>query len=270
MLTDTHCHLNFESFDTDRELVLERAEAADVKRILIPGLDLSTSRAAVAFASSHPNVHAAIGIHPNSADTWTPESLDELRELAQNPKVVAIGEIGLDYYWEVTPDQLQRKLLEDQLELSAELGLPVVIHIRDKDFVQEPALQNTLEILGAWQSGVRMNCPDLAERPGVLHSFSGNLNSAELAGEYNFNIGITGPVTFKKSARLREVVAGVSEDQILIETDAPFLTPHPHRGERNEPAYVRFVAEMIAAVRKTNFIQIADVTTANAKRLFHW
>lgn len=270
MLTDTHCHLNFESFDADRELVLKRAEAVEVTRILIPGLDLPTSRAAVELAASHPSVYAAIGIHPNSADTRTPESVDELRELSRNPKVVAIGEIGLDYYWEITPVSLQRKILEEQLELSAELGLPVVVHIRDKDTFQEPAMRNTLEILDAWQLGLRYNYPDLAERPGVLHSFSGSLNSAELAGEYNFNIGITGPITFKKSERLREVASGVSEHRILIETDAPFLTPHPHRGERNEPAYVRFVAEMIATVRETHFIQIADATTANAKRLFHW
>jgi TatD DNase family protein len=270
VLVDTHCHLNFDSFDSDRAQVLQRAEQAGVLRVLNPGVDLETSRAALALAQAHPAVYAAVGVHPNDVAGWSPAALDELRRLAEDPKVVAIGEIGLDDYWQRTPRELQEQAFRQQLDLAAELGLPVVVHVRDADPQNRPAMRRTLEILAAWQQSLAVRAPHLAERPGVLHSFSGDLEDARRATAAHFYVGITGPVTFKKADVLRQVAANLAVDRLLIETDAPFLTPHPHRGERNEPAYVRFVAEKIAALRGMDFERFAQVTTESAERLFRW
>lgn len=270
MLVDTHCHLNFESFDLDREAVLERAAQAGVGRILNPGIDLETSQAAVKLAEAYPPVYAAIGIHPNEALSWNASSLDELRRLAAHPKVAAIGEIGLDYYWERCPQEVQRAVFEAQLELAAELGLPVVIHVRNARADDPRSMEDTLDVLSAWQPSLAARAPELANRPGVLHSFSGDLAAALRAASHQFFIGVTGPVTFRNAETLRQVVAGLPADRLLIETDAPFLTPHPHRGERNEPAYVRFIAEKIAAVRNLEPDRLIEITTESAERLFRW
>ncbi len=270
MLADTHCHLNFESFDIDRPAVVARAQAAGVRHILNPGVDLPSSQAAVQLAVDFEPVYAAVGVHPNDAEAWSEASLEELRQLARQPKVLAIGEIGLDYYWDRTPVALQRAILEDQLDLAAAVGLPVIVHVRDKAPDEMPAMREMLCILKEWTRHLAIRNPDLAGRPGVLHSFSGNVDMALEAIGLNFRIGITGPVTYKKADRLREVVARVPEESLLVETDAPFLTPHPHRGERNEPALVRFVAEKIALIRQTNLETITEITSLNAERLFRW
>lgn len=270
MLVDTHCHLNFESFDQDRAAVLERAAQAGVGRVLNPGIDLETSRAAVELAEAHPAVYAAVGVHPNDGSTWDATTLDELRRLAGHPKAAAIGEIGLDYYWERTEHSVQRKVFVEQLGLAAELGLPVVIHVRDANPDDRRAMRDALDILTEWQTSLSARGVDLAERPGVLHSFSGDVDDALRAATHKFWIGVTGPVTFKKAEILRQVVAEAPVDRLLIETDAPFLTPHPHRGERNEPAYVRFIAEKIAAVRNLELDHLVQITTESAERLFRW
>jgi len=278
LLVDTHCHLNFDSFEPDRQAVLERARQEGVARILNPGIDLGTSRAAVALAEAVPEVYAAVGVHPNDADTWDATALSELRALAQHPKVVAIGEIGLDDYWEKTPRPLQEQVLQAQLDLAAELGLPVIIHIRNARAAggsgPNCTMQDALAILGAWQRGLAASAVSatraLAQRPGVLHSFSDSLEFARAATAANFYIGITGPVTFKNADELRRVAGQVSQERLLIETDAPFLTPHPHRGERNQPAYVRFIAEKIAGLRSLQVEQFAEIITENAERLFLW
>ena len=270
MLADTHCHLNFESFDTDRPAVVARAQAAGITRILNPGVDLSSSQSAVMIAGAFEPVFAAVGVHPNDAQTWSQTSLTQLNTLARQPKVVAIGEIGLDYYWDRTPISLQRVILEQQLDLASELGLPVIIHVRDKSPDDMPAMRDALSILTNWTSGLNNKNPALAQRPGVLHSFSGDTSAALNANRLNFRIGITGPITYKKADRLREVAASVPENLLLIETDAPFLTPHPHRGERNEPALVRYVAEKIASIRQKDTETIIEITSLNAERLFRW
>jgi len=278
LLVDTHCHLNFDSFEADRQEVLEQARREGVARILNPGIDLATSRAAVALAEAVPEVYAAVGVHPNDADTWDEGTLAELRELAQHPKVVAIGEIGLDDYWEETPRALQEQVLQAQLDLAAEVGLPVVIHIRNARAAgpgdAHRTTQDALAILGAWQRGLAGSAAPitqaLAQRPGVLHSFSDSLESAQVATAAGFYIGITGPVTFKKADELRRVAGQAPLERLLIETDAPFLTPHPHRGERNQPAYVRFIAEKIAGLRDLQVEQFAEIITENAERLFLW
>ena len=270
MLVDTHCHLNFDSFDLDRAAVVERAAQAGVNRILNPGIDVQTSRAAVELVQAFPAVFAAVGVHPNDASGWSDITLGELRLLAAQPKVVAIGEIGLDYYWQRTERSVQIKAFEQQLDLAADLGLPVVVHVRDASQDDRRAMQDALEILVRWQSHLAAHSPDLASRPGVLHSFSGDLDDARRAAASQFCVGVTGPVTFKKAEILRQVAAGLPVDHLLIETDAPFLTPHPHRGERNEPAYVRYIAEKIAAVREMAYDNFEQITTDSAERLFRW
>ena len=194
----------------------------------------------------------------------------DLEALARQPKVVAIGEIGLDYYWDRAPVALQQAIFERQLDLAAELGLPVIVHVRDKSPEDMPAMRDVLSIFKQWTAALAHHKPELAQRPGVLHSFSGDREAASNANQLNFRIGITGPVTYKKADRLRDVATSIPEDLLLVETDAPFLTPHPHRGERNEPALVRYVAEKIANIRQMNIETITEITSLNAERLFRW
>ncbi|MEJ2709598.1 MAG: TatD family hydrolase [Anaerolineales bacterium] len=263
MFVDTHCHLNFDSFENDRQEVLERARQAAVRRILNPGVDLASSRAAVELAQSNEQVYAAVGVHPNDALSWNEGTIDALEELAEHPKVVAIGEIGLDYYRERAPRDLQMEIFGQQLLLAERVGLPVVIHNRE-------ATADILGMLEEWQMGLMATSPMLADRPGVLHSYSDNEANAMQAIDLNFFIGITGPVTFHNAPELQHVVTALPIERLLTETDAPFLTPHPHRGKRNEPAYVRIITEKIAQLRELPVEIVAEITENNAGRLFNW
>jgi TatD DNase family protein len=262
--------LNFDSFDQDRQAVIQRGRTAGVTRLLNPAIDLESSRAVLALAESTPEVYAAVGVHPNDADTWQDGAQDELRRLADHPKVVAIGEIGLDYYWERASHDLQQRIFWQQLELAAETGLPVVVHTRNASPTDTRATTDALDILEQWAIALAQAGSPLAVRPGVLHSFSDGVQAAQRARALHFCLGITGPVTYKKADLLREVVACLPLEALLIETDAPFLTPHPHRGERNEPAHVRFVAEKIAQVKALDYSTVAAATAQNAERLFLW
>jgi TatD DNase family protein len=263
LFVDTHCHLNFDSFENDRQEVLERARQAAVRRILNPGVDLASSRAAVELAQSNEQVYAAVGVHPNDALSWNEGTIDALEELAEHPKVVAIGEIGLDYYRERAPRDLQMEIFGQQLLLAERVGLPVVIHNRE-------ATADILGMLEEWQMGLMATSPMLADRPGVLHSYSDNEANAMQAIDLNFFIGITGPVTFHNAPELQHVVTALPIERLLTETDAPFLTPHPHRGKRNEPAYVRIITEKIAQLRELPVEIVAEITENNAGRLFNW
>ncbi len=249
MLVDTHCHLDWHGFDADRDAVVARAHAAGVTRMITIGTDVPTSRRAVEFARDYPGVYAAVGVHPTDCADFGPAALAELRALAAAPRVVAIGEIGLDYYWHKTEPAQQLRTLRAQLALAAELGLPVIVHNRE-------ATEDTLAILAEWRPA------------GVLHSFSAGWPAAERALALGLYLGFTGPVTFKKADELRQVVARTPAERMLVETDSPFLTPHPHRGERNEPAYVPFVAAGLAAARATTADEVARRTSANAEQLF--
>lgn len=270
-LTDTHCHLDFEKFDADRHQVLERARAAGLTRILVPGLDLPSSLRAVKLAESDPMIFAAVGFHPTDALQWREDSLPALETLCKSEKVVAIGEIGLDYYWDSAPHDLQQCVLIEQLNLAARVRLPTVIHLREAaDAEAGDCATDLLKILEQWVTRLRVESNPLVERPGVLHSFSGNLQTAEKALDLGFYIGITGPVTYKNAETKRQVVSGLPLDKILIETDAPFLAPVPQRGKRNEPAFVGHIADKIGEIHKINPQEVARITSANAGRLFCW
>jgi TatD DNase family protein len=269
-LTDTHCHLDYHKFNVDRAEVLQRAADAGVMRMLVPGLHHRSSADAVHLAESNPRVYAAVGFHPTDMKEFTPRTFEKVKDLARHPKVVAIGEIGLDYYWVKDAEEraIQRERLLEQLALAKEVNKPVVLHMREEnDAWFGEASTHLLEILREWQSSLQGN---LKENPGVLHSFNGTLETAQQALSLNFYIGITGPVTYPNAEKKREVVQQLPLDRILIETDAPFLTPVPHRGKRNEPAYIRHIADKIAEIHSKSPAEIADQTAQNAARLFAW
>jgi len=276
-LTDTHCHLDLEKFDADRSDVLARAWQAGLIRILIPGLDLASSRRVIRLAETHPNLFAAVGVHPSESLGFGPASLLELRALAlrdgQGPhsKIVAIGEIGLDYYWDDAPHAWQQSVLSQQLDLAAELNLPVVLHLREAaDALDGDCSRDMLAILETWVGRLRLEDHPLAQAPGVLHSFSASGTIAARALDLNFYIGVTGPLTFKNAEAKREVVKSLPLERLLIETDAPFLAPVPQRGRRNEPAFVRHIADKIAEIHNKTPEDVAAQTAANAARLFSW
>ena len=270
MLTDTHCHLDYNKFDPDREEVIQRAYDAGLIRLLVPGLDHRSSKEAVRLADSNPSVYAAVGFHPTDLDKFSERTFQQVKELASHPKVAAIGEIGIDYYWVKESDKraFQRKALILQLQFAKEINKPVIIHMREEnDAWFGEASQDLLTILEEWQKGLQS---PLAERPGVLHSFNGNLETAQKALALNFYLGITGPVTYKNAEEKRKIIRQLPLDKILIETDAPFLAPVPFRGKRNEPAYVHHIADKIAEIHSKSPAEIATLTTDNAAHLFAW
>jgi TatD DNase family protein len=250
-LIDTHAHLNAAQFDADRAVVLQRAAEAGVARIIEIGYDLPTSRAAVRLAEAHPHIFAVVGIQPHYAaeadDTW----LAEIAQLAVHPKVVAIGEIGLDYYHDRAPHDQQEQLFRMQLALARRLQKPVVIHSRD-------AQEDTVRILRVAARG----------QLGVMHSFSGGWEYAAACLDVGFYLSLSGPVTYAKAGELHEVARRAPLDRLLTETDSPYLAPHPLRGKRNEPANVRLVAQRIADLRALPLATLAGAVWRNANALF--
>ena len=257
-MIDTHCHLNFDAYDEDRDQVIDRATEAGVLRVINPGVDLASSQAGIALAAQHEGVYAAVGIHPNSTADFSPSDVDALARLASEAKVVAIGEIGLDYYRDRSPKDIQTAAFKAQLALAQQLELPVIIHNRE-------ASDDVMDILEAWAASLP---PSLKDRPGVLHSFSASAEVAARALEAGFYLGFTGPITFKNADALRDVAREVPLDRILVETDGPFLTPVPMRGKRNEPAYIPHIVDRLAALRQMPTPDMARITTDNAQRLF--
>ena len=272
-LTDTHCHLDYNKFDPDRETVIARAEESGLIRILVPGLDHKSSQEAVRLAEAHPLIYAAVGFHPTDLDKFSEEAFAEVRELANHAKVLAVGEIGLDYYW-VKDEQersFQREILQRQLAFAESVNKPVVIHMREEsDAWFGGASVDLLQILTAWSEELQANQHPLAEKPGVLHSFNGSLETAQKALDLNFYIGVTGPVTYKNAEEKRNIIKQLPMNRLLIETDSPFLAPVPQRGKRNEPAFVTYIADKIAEIHMTTREQVSEITTANAARLFGW
>ncbi len=260
-------------FDADRESVILRAQQRGVNRILVPGLNGESSEDALALADAHGPIYAAVGYHPTEVQDFQEASLDRVGGLARHPKAVAVGEIGLDYYWvqDAAKRARQRAALQDQLDLASRSGLPVVLHMREEGDAEDGVCaQDLLAILRAWVASLGTENARLSQRPGVLHSFSGGVTTALQAIELGFYIGVTGPVTYKNAPRRRQLVGGLPLDRILIETDSPFLAPEPHRGRRNEPAFVTYIADRIAEIQSRTPSEVAEVTSTNAARLFAW
>ena len=252
LLFDTHCHIDEERFDEDRDQMLARMRENGVGSCVCVGSDMETSRRSVAFAEKTPGVYAAVGIHPHEAKYFKPEDVETLKGWFLRPKVKALGEIGLDYYYDHSPRDIQRDVCAAQLMLGYDADMPVIFHVRD-------AHGDMLDLMHA-QGG---KLPK-----GILHCYSGSWECAREYLKMGFYLSIAGPVTFKKAPSQWEVAQNVPLDRLLIETDSPYLAPEPMRGRRNEPAFVRYVAEKIAALREISFAELAAATTQNAKDIY--
>lgn len=256
MLIDTHTHLDDARYNDDRDAMIARAREAGVERFITIGCDLATSESAVALAVQHDFVYASIGVHPHEVKHIQDNWYDEFRRLAKNRKVVAYGEIGLDYHYNHSSPKEQRERFREQIQLAHELRLPVIIHTREAD-------TDTVAILREEQA---------SEIGGVFHCFSGNAALAKDALDLGFYLSFSGILTFQSATALRDIAKAVPLDRVLIETDCPYLTPVPHRGKRNEPAFVAHVAAQLATIRAgeagMDANTIALATTRNAKRLF--
>jgi TatD DNase family protein len=252
MLFDTHAHYNDARFDEDRDEVLSRVREGGVSLVLNAAADMDSVHSCIRLAEDYDFIYTSVGVHPHDAIHISEETIETLRREAEHVKVVAVGEIGLDYYYDNSPRDTQKYWFARQIGLARELGLPVIVHNRD-------AHEDSLRIVqqeGAKQVG------------GVFHCFTGSVEMARELLKLEFYISVGGPVTFKNARKLIEVVQYVPMDRILIETDCPYLTPEPHRGKRNESTYVRLVAERIAQIKGCTFEEIASVTMENGKRLF--
>ena len=252
MLVDSHAHLQWRIFDQDREKVITLAKEADVKYVVNIGYDLEGSKKAIELAEKHEGLYATVGIHPHNASELNEKVLDNLRRLSENPKVVAIGEIGLDYYRNLSPKAAQQKAFETQLILAQESKLPVVIHNRD-------AHADVLKTLSKFKG--KLN--------GVMHCFSGSREMAEQCVKMDYYISFAGPVTFPNAHKLHETAKSIDLNKILLETDCPWLAPQEMRGKRNEPAFLPFTAEKIANLRGISLAELAEATTKNTKQIFH-
>lgn len=252
MLIDTHCHVQMRQFAADREHVIAAAFANGIGRLIVPGIDVETSKAAIELAQQHAGrIFAGVGTHPHDASTLTPEALAEQRTLAQQPGVVAIGEIGLDFYRDLSPREIQRDALAAQLALARELDLPVILHNRESH-------EDMISLLHAHATGVR----------GVFHCFIGDRAMATDALDLGFYLSFAGPLTYPRNEELRSVAAWAPADRILVETDSPYLSPQPLRGKRNEPQHVALVARTLAQARGISEEEVAALTTHNASTLF--
>lgn len=250
-LVDTHAHLDFNQFEGDRDAVLYRAEENGVRQVITIGIDVATSRKSIELAEKYSMVYAAVGIHPHDVAKAAAGDLEEIEAMLAHPKVVALGEVGLDFYYHYSPEEVQRKYLKIFLDWSLEDGKPLIIHTRDADEAILTILRERSR--AGWR--------------GVFHCFSGDLRMAEKVLEMGFHISFTGNVTYKNSSSAA-VMAAVPLERLMVETDCPFMAPVPHRGRRNEPAYVQLVAQKLAEVKQVSFETAARQTTANAMALF--
>lgn len=254
MIIDSHCHIDTPRFDDDRAAVLDRAEEAGISKMVVigAGASLTDCDRALNLVEHHDTLWATVGVHPHHASACDEATLAGVAQRTQHPRVVAIGETGLDYYYDTSPRDLQREAFRRFVQMAREANLPLILHIRD---AHEDA-KTILREEGAGEVG------------GVVHCFTGSSQDAEDYLALGFHLGITGIVTFKRAGDLPEVVASAPLDRLLVETDSPYLAPHPHRGKRNEPAFVTRVVETIATIRGTSVDAVATATTNNANRLF--
>ncbi|RLL41695.1 TatD family deoxyribonuclease [Oceanobacillus piezotolerans] len=252
MLFDTHVHLNARQFAEDREETIKRAFDAGVEYMTVVGFDHETIPLAIEIAEEYKNIYAAVGWHPVDAVDMTDKELEWIKELSKHEKVVAIGEMGLDYHWDKSPKEVQKEVFRKQIQLAKEVNMPIIIHNREatEDIIQILQEENAKEV------------------GGIMHCYNDSVDYVQACLDMNFYISLGGPVTFKNAPLPKEVAKQVPIDRLLIETDAPYLAPHPNRGKRNEPAYVKLVAEKIAELRGVSLEEIAEKTTKNAFQLF--
>ena len=263
-LSDTHCHLYMQDFEDDLDKVIENASAAGIRKILVPGIDAGTSQESITLSQTFPEyIYAAVGIQPNSSSGVKRSDLDLIESQATLPNVVAIGEIGLDFYREKASVDDQVFVFKKMLSISKETEKPVCLHNRDADKL-------ILEILDEWYADLVKSSSNLATFPGVFHSFDGSHTVAEWAQTHNFFLGISGPVTFSKALNLQDQIRDIDLSHLLVETDSPYLSPHPFRGKRNEPAYARLIYEKIAELKQIGVDEVVSTTSENANALFGW
>ncbi|TRM11103.1 TatD family deoxyribonuclease [Lentibacillus cibarius] len=252
MLVDTHVHLNVEQFAEDRDETIQRAFSAGVEYMVVVGFDRETIPLALELAEQYETIYAAVGWHPVDAIDMRDEDLDWIEELTQHPKVVAIGEMGLDYHWDKSPKDVQKEVFRKQIALAKKVNMPIVIHNRE-------ATEDIIDVLH------EENAKDVG---GIMHCYNDDAKYVPTFLDMNFYISLGGPVTFKNATLPKDVAVEVPLNRLLVETDAPFLAPHPNRGKRNEPAYVKLVAEKIAELRGMSFDELSSMTTENAFTLF--
>lgn len=252
MFIDTHVHLNADQYEEDLQEVIDRALEAKVERMVVIGFDRKTIERTMQLIEQYDFVYGVIGWHPVDAIDCTQQDLEWIEQLASHPKIVGIGETGLDYYWDKSPKDVQQELFRKQIQLAQKINLPIIIHNRD-------ATGDVVQILRE---------ENAASVGGVMHCFSGSVETARECIAMNFMISLGGPVTFKNARLPKEVATEIALEHLMIETDAPYLAPHPHRGKRNEPAFVPLVAEEIARLKGLTIEEIAQATTANAKNFF--
>lgn len=252
MLFDTHVHVNARQFYEDRNEVIDRAFQAGVTHMTVVGFDEETIKLAMEITEKYETIYAAVGWHPVDAKDFRPEHLTKLEKLSQHPKVVALGEMGLDYYWDTSPKDIQAEVFRQQIQLAKRVDKPIIIHNRE-------ATDDVIRILEE---------ENAQEVGGIMHCYSGTIEQIQPCLEMNFYISLAGPVTFKNAKELKEVAKRIPLNRLLVETDAPYLAPHPYRGKRNEPAYVTKVAETIAELREMEYKQLCEETTKNAFNVF--
>jgi len=248
------------AYHEDLESVINEARNHEVRKILVPGIDLKSSRAAIQLAEQYEGIYAAVGVHPHDAKEWEADWLPQFDEMANHPKVMAIGEIGLDFYRNLSPPDIQKKVFQMQLELSIKKNLPVILHERNSADELWPMLKNMVD----------SNSTALLANWGVLHSFSGPSHFAQAAIQIGLLIGISGPVTYANAVEKQQMTVDIPLEKMILETDGPFLSPHPFRGKRNLPQYIPLIAEKIANLKQCSLEQVRDTTTINANSLFIW
>lgn len=252
MLIDTHVHLNAEQYVDDLDEVIERARENGIEKMVVIGCDRPTIERTMELIDEHEDIYGVIGWHPVDAIDCTDEDLEWIEQLSKHEKIVGIGEMGLDYHWDKSPKDVQKDLFKKQIELAKRVNLPIIIHNRE-------ATEDCVAILK------EMHAEKIG---GIMHAFSGDESVADEIIDMNFYVSLGGPVTFKNAQLPKDIAVHVPIDRLLVETDAPYLTPHPYRGKRNEPAYVKLVAEKIAELRQISYEELARTTSENAKRLF--
>ena len=252
MLFDSHAHLDDERFDSDRQALIESLPGRGISYVVNVGADMESSRRSIELSEQYPFIYAAVGVHPHEASGCSENTLDEIKALAGKEKVVAIGEIGLDYHYDFSPRDVQKEVFAKQIALARELNLPIIVHDRESH-------RDVLDILKSERA---------YETGGVLHCFSGSVEMAREAFELGFKIGIGGAVTFKNARKSIEVVQFAPLDMLLVETDCPYMTPEPYRGRRNWSGYIKLILQKMAEIKGIDYSEIEEATTNNAKRLF--